>query len=362
MTEAPIAISVNVWNDMGHSLPDLRDTLRDSGFKGVLLVGPDEYGIDEHVTLPLMGFRVFSALERFGVSFDWSAMLVVVRVESNEVFAGRVSFVRDDYTYVAPRERPRDALVATQFFVRNVSERLHDFALRPGTYLSTVLLNEETSNRVRTRVTHGAAAERDPAVVEFLERHRKPEEPPKPIKPARTVLATSDAALDSSHCHPTYRAQGNSPPVPEEPGIAMSVERVVLVDQHPKSILHGSFRLPVSKRNLVPRTEPTAPNEVSVPLVDVGDPDATAVVPISLVIVGNLYPGPTSHHLRVPSYDPVDPKANDGIVTGHFDVDLLAFDDMQRLPQTYYIWAFSGEIMAGPNLMAIVTPDMLREV
>lgn len=359
MPDTPVTIDVDIWTEMGRSLPDQRQELRGSGFKGVLLIGSTKYGIDEHRTLPLMGFRVYSVVESFDVDFDWSAMLVVVRLESQEVYAGRLCFVRDDYEYMVPGAKPPDAMVASQFFVKDVSERIPNFTLKAGTYLSTVLLNGDASNRVRTCVTLGAAAERDPAVVEFLESRRKPEGPIAPILPSRRLPASPDE--QAREIHPTYRPQEGSPPLPDEPGIAVSVERVILLDQHPSCVLRGSFRLPISKRNIIPHMEPVAPNLTPLPLVDVGDPEATAIVPISLVIVGNLYPGPTIHHLRVPSYDPVDPKAKESVVTGHFDIDLFTLENLQHLPQTYYIWAFSGEIMAGPSLMAIVTPDMLRE-
>lgn len=358
MSHTP-SLNIDIWKSMGRSLPDQRQELRSSGFKGVLLIGPAKYGLDAHPTFPLMGFRVFSALESFGVDFDWSAMLVVVRLESQEVFAGRLCFVRDDYEYKVPSTKPSDALVASQFFVNDVSERLPEFTLRAGTYLSVVLLNDYASNRVRTQVSLGAVTERDPAVVEFLESHRRPEGAMAPIYPSQRMIVSQ--AGQGSELSPSYRVQKGSPPLPEELGIAMRVERVVVYEERTRCMLRGSFRLPVLRRNIVPRAASGGAASSPVPAVDVGDSKATAVVPISLVIVGNLYPGPTITHLRVPSYDAIDANAKEGVVTGYFDIDLFALDEMQHLPQTYHIWAFSGEHMAGPTLMAIVTPDMLPE-
>lgn len=142
---------MDVWKDAKRSLPDVRERLRASGFRGVHLVGPAPFAIGEHDSLPLMGFRIFSTTESFGTDFDRSAILVVVRPESNEVLAARAFSLREDHAFSPPATRPREAIVASQFAV-DVRERFPNLPWTPGTYISTILFEQQHSNRVRSRI------------------------------------------------------------------------------------------------------------------------------------------------------------------------------------------------------------------
>jgi hypothetical protein len=114
-------------------------------------VGPAPFAIGEHDSLPLMGFRIYSTTESYGIDFEASAILVVVRLESNEVFAARAFSLREDHAFAPPAAKPREAIVASQFAV-DIRERFPGLPWTPGTYLSTVLLEQQHSNRVRTRI------------------------------------------------------------------------------------------------------------------------------------------------------------------------------------------------------------------
>lgn len=148
--------SLDVWKDEKRSLPELRDQLRSLGFRGIHLVGPAPFALDEHDRLPLMAFRVFSASESYGVDFDGGAILVLVRLESNELFAARAFSLREDYVFKPPASKPAEAIVASQFVV-NVRERLPGLPWTPGTYISTILLENQSSNRVWTHILPSGA-------------------------------------------------------------------------------------------------------------------------------------------------------------------------------------------------------------
>ena len=75
--------------------------------------------------------------------------------------------------------------------------------------------------------------------------------------------------------------------------------------------------------------------------------DATSVVPISLVIIGNQMPGAFVLPLRVPTFDPVDPSTGSNASAGYFSIDLSAMRGMPKTAQTYTIWAVAGEVIGG---------------
>lgn len=180
-TVTPV-VSVDVWKDAKRSLPDVRERLRASGFRGVHLVGPAPFAISEHDSLPLMGFRIFSTTESFGIDFEGSAILVVVRPESNEVFAARAYSLREDYAFAPPATKPREAIVASQFAV-DLRQRFPKLPWTPGTYLSTVLFEQQHSNRVRTHIV--AAGE------------KASEEAPKPRGADATIALEVPAVIGS---------------------------------------------------------------------------------------------------------------------------------------------------------------------
>jgi hypothetical protein len=223
---------------------------------------------------------------------------------------------------------------------------------------------------------------------------------------------------------PWYRALDESPPVPDERGIVLTTERVIVVrDGLGSCILRGSFRLSVMDREVVRPCaeseeeqaallafEPPAPTteegegvdyltdaEVHWPpkplpepppsyrpnepewrfpgqdsakrrseegpwesghvWQDVGDDDATAVIPITLVVTGSRLADPYVLHMRVPTTDAI--SGDDPEVTGRFTLDLLAFKDNAMRGQTNWIYAFSGGHCAGPVAAALLSPDDL---
>jgi len=46
------------------------------------------------------------------------------------------------------------------------------------------------------------------------------------------------------------------------------------------------------------------------------------------------------------------------VATGHFAIDLIA-EGLAAEPQTYFVYAFSGEVMAGPTAAALVAEGRL---
>jgi hypothetical protein len=148
---------------------------------------------------------------------------------------------------------------------------------------------------------------------------------------------------------PYYRRLPESPEVPAESGIALTIERVISLKPESRVILRGSFRLPVSDRDVVPAAEREGEYEY-----DLGYLRPTAVVPITIVAAGSDLLGPVQFNLRVPSYSEIDRSASERTANGFFTIDLFQLEDMPHEPQTYFFYAFSGESFTGPALSALV--------
>lgn len=91
------------------------------------------------------------------------------------------------------------------------------------------------------------------------------------------------------------------------------------------------------------------------PADKVGGPGVFVFVKVEFAADGTLGIVP----LKAPSYDPIPPGEKAPMVTGHFALDLLAAGAMARLPQTVFVYAFSGEALEGPVPVGLVTEAML---
>jgi len=190
---------------------------------------------------------------------------------------------------------------------------------QPSTYVITVLLRDQASNRVRVDLGQQAGAYHDEEVERFLaEQHAKAAAPVVSPKPGKPV--------------PSYAAIEGSPAIPDQVGVVMAGDRVVVQAAGARAILRGAFRLPVRASELAT--------------------DGSAVVGITLVV--NASDQPQSGVLRLDAPATV----TDGVGTGYFAIDLIA-EGLAAEPQTYFVFAFSGELMAGPTPVALVAESRL---
>jgi hypothetical protein len=164
-----------------------------------------------------------------------------------------------------------------------------------------------------------SAGYEDPAVDDFLREYRArrlapPMPYPEPAEPAQPL--------------PSFRREDNSPDIPVEPGIALSVARVSVFAPGTRCVLAGSFRLAIYPQQLVrpPRLD-------------------EAIVPITLLLTGSVDPDPKIVRLFVPSYEPVKSVDGGPVAVGYFAFDLCRMTNLLVTPQTWFIYAFSGEVM-----------------
>jgi hypothetical protein len=233
---------------------------------------------------------------------------------------------------------PTSNVEVLQPFTINLRERLDELPWRTGSYLVDVIFGNELSNRAKFDLAPGEAAEKDPAIAEYIAKQKAAWNGPKDLLPRHSA----------NSLYPNYRKTETSLPIPTSKGILLAPERVSVYRPGAHSILRGSFRL------IVPAAFYSHNDLAKTPDLP------TAVVPITLVITGNLMTGPFVIPLRVATYDPVNPVASEMNATGQFEINFFDLPATSKVPQTYTIWAYSGDVRSDPATAAIISPDMLR--
>lgn len=284
--------------------------------------------------LPLLGCHVALDDSEETPPFGDSAIVVGVCLETKRVFAGP-AFAPSDPAGIADEEPETEAVgddaeVSGQCtvgltFQIDLLDRL-PLPPGPGEYLVTLIVRDQPSNPVRV-MTLGLAGER----VES--------DGPRPDDPAAHTPAPLSVSPSPGEPLPSYDRLPASPPIPEEPGIAMAADAAP--GSGGQSVVLGSYRLPLLPVDVVSADERAEWSDEAV------DPPF-AVIPITLVITASDIAGPILIPLFVPTHEP-DSAAPLPMVTGHFALDLATLDNMWSEPHTCYVYAFADEIMAGPT-------------
>lgn len=301
------------------------------GRAGVSVAAPPVVTADAEA-LPLHGIHVASLADAGARRFEASAVVVASRAETGQLFAASAWPPPQE---AEPEPEPPSGDPPEGFTGRGFTLDLFDrpgLPRKPGSYVARLLVGGLASNAVRTELR--ASRFRDPEVERFL-REKLLEAGPRPPWPRPGEASAR------------YGDVPEAPPAPANGGVALAVDRVVLLERGARCMLRGGFRLVAHAHEVV--------REGHLPVAD-GERRPTAVVSVPVVVTGTAFAGPLVLDLALPSYDPVDPSF---VVTGRFELDLLALPGMWRTPQTHFLYAVRGEHLAGPAVAAFVTPDML---
>ncbi|MCO5165342.1 MAG: hypothetical protein M9894_03115 [Planctomycetes bacterium] len=355
----------DLWGDPRAREDVVIDRLIDEGFLGVAVEAPARVTLGARATLPLVGVEAAPLSGAGGwAPVRLAAVACASALETREVRAALAVPPADAGPPSFPPEGDLPALEGAQYemFEVDLRERLR-LPWRPGTWVVGLLVREQVTNRVTVTLAPGAPGFVDPAVAALLSARPRPRYPqpvwprPAPGKPL-----------------PAYAPRPDSPPVPEAPGIALAVERLVMDTDDAQVVVRGSFRLGVLEREVVRPGDPadaalleTLAEDARAEALrdglawqDPGDPEATAVVPITLVVTGAERPAPLVVRLQVPVRQPIDPTADAPEAMGHFALDLLAVEGGERLRgQTSFIYALCGDVLAGPAAVAVVDPRVV---
>ena len=341
------------WEDSTSFEEALVERFLASEVMGLFLDGPRLVRLGEHETIPLLGIRASTIRDDFALSLQRRAVIVTTWLEGHQTLAA-TAFRQPDELRAPGRPRDPASLpegrTADAFSV-SLTARLPELPWKPGTWQTTLLLYDCCSNSVITRLD--GSSSQDPAVQDFLAAQRRPGYP-APVTP------TSDS---TSSANP-YRPRPDSPAPPAGPAIVLAIDRVVIESRGRSCVLRGSFCLPVLPRDVV-RPLPGPPGSEAEQLaradgwVDVGDPQAVAVVPISILLTGDQRAEPILLSLQIPIYSPLEMAADGQVARGHFAVDLFASLPDPLLIQSYAVWAVSRGILSAPVVVGVVSEAML---
>ena len=306
-------------------------------FFGLVLDGPTLVPLDQRDTIPLVALRVCTMVDAARLQFRDFVNVTVVDLHENAFSAAPAIVDRPNMQRppIDPAEPIPEGAMG-EAFVLQLQERVAVKMTAGRDLLVTLVLRDAVSNRIRIQLGASDLGFRDPEVERFLEEQRALV-PPPPLHPA------------PGNRLPKYEKIAGSPKVPEEPGIALAIDRVIVADPTKELVLRGSFRLPRGDARLV-RPEHAAQFSAPAP---------TAVVRIAVMLTGSEVAAPIVLPLVVPSYDPPASIEASGVITGHFAFDLMQFGNLKRHPQTFFIYAFSGETMAGPAVLGLVPEGRL---
>jgi len=322
--------------------------LRRYGLDGVQLEGPRQVLLKTPLVIPLTGGRRCSIGDNRRRSLEKQAIVVAVDMDTGQLFAGPAFKQQHSLNRRTPpvgRHLPGGMM--TRRFSIDLKNRIPRLPFRPAVYAVSIILFKRRSNTIITRLVSGNP---DPEVVRFIRRFR---------------CKTYPEAISPVPGSPYPRYGDRATQVPEAVGITIRADDAHGPRQGAKLIVRGGFRLPVHPWQLAgPRW--SAPDPVvqrvgqsamshrygcdgllkEIGRADVGDPGATAILPITLLLTGNELSGPWQLPLRVPTHDVIRSAAKLSPVTGTFSVDMLSLPGTVCIPQKYALWAFYGSVVS----------------
>ena len=317
------------WETPLRNRSAVRKQLFRDGFEGIVLDGPRRVPLDGRTTLPVAGCYVTSFADADAVPFSEHAVVVAGYARSGQVLAGRLFEPRVPDRALGRKAPPgsRGEGQSMRMFRCELADRLGELPWSEDDCYAALLLQDKASNLVRMQLRRPLRGYRDPEVLAYVAQRREaiaPTPPPPPSPPAGDPL-------------PSYAQGPDSPPLPEAAGVTLSLPTQP-VSRDDACVVHGAFRLPVHEDWVVPAG------------AEVGGPGVRAVVPLTLVLVGADYAGPSLASLRVPIQDgAVGPKGAE-LATGWFSLDLFHTPALKaRIPQRYFVYALAGATLAGPH-------------
>jgi hypothetical protein len=322
------------WTDPERTDLEVADKLWALKRDVVAIGAPHFVALGQRQSLPMLVTRAGTFEALASTWFSDYAVLSVVDLENNNAMLGRAIKQPPN---VAPMDPPDPAQIPKG----NDSEK-HLLDLRkqfgiewhPSTLLATVVFRNSVSNRVTIKLGN-SPGNHEQEVTHFLASRK---DTPKPV----VVSPPAGKPL------PSYEELTESPEIPAQPGVALAATRVVVSRPGATMVVRGAFRLRVREHERVTAEKVEGTGRDTVP---------TAVLGITLLVVGSDIATSSMLRLDVPSWDKLDPQAP--VATGHFALDLLAQHLVGTRPQTYFVYAFSGEHLTGPIPTALITEAML---
>lgn len=326
------------WTDPWATRKAAQGPMMHSATEGFLIGAPKVVALDRSRTLPLAVLRVRKA--QGGSPVDFRATAVLAAWDKH---LGRLS-ARLAFPKPPPAPAPKrsatpasgkgdsfsgdDTAMISEASTLDLATRL-GLPLEANEFSAALICMDKVSNGCKLKVV-ASAAFHDAAAEEFLRAYREEQMGPPRIHPEAGKGRTE------------YVKQAETPDLPVKAGIALAAQRVTVMRADRPCMLHGSFRLPA--KALPPMPHPA------------GETAPTAIVPIGLLLTGSVHAEPMVLNINVPSYAPLEKSGGESFATGFFALDLCAFAKLSGTVQTWFIYGFSGDVVAGPSLAAFVNP------
>jgi hypothetical protein len=338
------------WTDPWRTRSDIQRPLLQKSLETFLIGAPQTVALNTYSTFPVAILRTRKLISTSKVDFRRAAIITAIELNTYRLSA-RQAFANSPQPSVrnsVPRSGAKDSFandtsaMAAEGSTIDLA-RLLGLPASRSAYLITLICLDKVSNRCGMKLVEAAGYE-DPAVDEFLRQHLASRQAPPLIFPEPTETL------------PSYRREAASPAIPTEPGITLSVTRVNVFTPAARCVLSGSYRLPIQPQHAVKPAE-FGNGEVTTPA-------ATAIVPITLLLTGSVEPEPKVLRLSVPSYEPLQSAGDQEVAVGHFSLDLCRMANLLVTPQTFFIYAFSGEVMTAgvPTAFARLPEEHLNAV
>lgn len=321
----PLGITgAQYWDSPWLNTDALYDELRPKPGTTLILDAPARVDVEKRQTLPLLAYHAGRSLELYRVPFEGHGLVTAMDVDRNVLYASPVLPVED-------RDPIEDPVPGFHAVARILDLReLLGLLWRPSRLVVRGFLLDQSVDPLEVELVPAARIFDDPAMNAYVTERRDAPRPPRVSRP-------DDVPVTG------FRADANSPEPPSHSGLALSVGRIAEAQPGARHLLYGSLRASIRATERVEDG------------VDVGDPDARAVVRVSLLVFGAENKALSVVPINVPIYE-LEGESGVGI----FAVDLLRLSGVADISQTYFVYGFVHEAFVGPVPMSVVTPDLLE--
>lgn len=334
------------WRDPGAHRDAATSRALAQGWRGYALDAPRIVDLRVRDTLPVALLRCVSAAESAAHDLARNAILVAVRRATSEVFVGRAFNPKYTPRSRVARASPSPTITLADTFFFELRERLSGLPWTPGSYALYLLVREVATAAVVVRLVVPSGPRLHPAPV-F--------DAPWPPPGERRL--------------PRYTRAERSPAVPQSEGVSLVCDPVVLLQRDGWCVLEGSFNLRAdlrddegfalgslddeeTKRRHAVVVEEETQRTTAVDLEAMAK-ESAVLAPLTLVLTSDALDEPWSCTLSLPA------TLSAGAVTGYFALDLFTLPDFPRRPGSYFLWAFAGDTIAGPEPVALILEERL---
>jgi len=313
-------------------------------YTGVLVDAPKRVFTDLRKTLPAGIYHHGSARELAHVSFVKHGALVLASSTENKIYTATGRALAAGNPLRGRKAVDPDSIGDAAMSVAYSPELRSCMNLpwRSGQFVLMAILRDRVSNKVPIELMRTEGAYNDLAVRNYERELRAKRNPPMIDPLPGTPL-------------PSYRKSPQSPELKDGPGLIVEPQRIVDLKRDPRAIIRGAFRTTAMPEEIL-KPDYLSPFYLENPR----EQKPTAIVAVNLLMLGADDGQVVTLSLQVPIYGPISWTPPDGelpVVTGFFNLNLLRLPGVSRKPQTYFLYAFCGNLMTGPCPYALVTPE-----